>query len=58
MDVTDVQRRARKLSVRIGLDEEPALGLEVALHRPVKVEVILRQVGEDQHGEANAEQTP
>ena len=48
--VADVHRRRRRL--RAG--EEPPLRLEVVLHRPVQVEVILAQVREDERVEADA----
>ena len=34
--------------------EQPSLGVEVALHRAVEVEVVLRQVGEHERREAHA----
>ena len=46
--VADVHDRA------LGLLEQRALRLEVALHRAVEVEVVLRQVREDEHREARA----
>ena len=52
--VADVDRRRRRL--RAG--EEPALRLVVLLHRPVQVEVILREVREDERVEADAVEPP
>ena len=46
--VADVDDRA------LGLGEEGGLRLVVGLHRAVEVEVVLRQVREDEHGEARA----
>ena len=40
------------------LGEEAALRLEVLLHRPVKVEMVLAQVREDEDREARAVETP
>jgi hypothetical protein len=56
MRVRNVDRGAWAVAVHVGLGEEPALRVEVLLHRAVKVEVVLAQVGEDQHPEADAEQ--
>ena len=50
----DVHRGGRWLRPR----EQPPLRLEVLLHRPVQVEVVLAQVREDEHVEANAVETP
>ena len=47
--VPDVHRGRRRLRPR----EEPSLGLEVLLHRPVEIEVILAQVREDERVEAD-----
>ena len=47
--VADVDRRRR----RLGAGEQPALRLVVVLHRPVQVEVILREVREDERVEAH-----
>ena len=47
--VGDVHRRRRRLRAR----EQPALRLVVVLHRPVQVEVILREVREDEGVEAH-----
>jgi hypothetical protein len=51
--VADVDRRGRS-----SLDEEPALRLEVRLHRPVQVEVVLGQVRERERGEADPVEAP
>ena len=48
--VIDVDRGGRGL----GLQEEAPLRFEVALHRAVEVEVVRRQVREDERGEADA----
>jgi hypothetical protein len=48
--VADVYGRRR----RCGPDEESALGQEVLLHRPVEVEVVLGEVGEDERVEPDA----
>ena len=47
--VADVHRGRRRLRAR----EEPALRLEVLLHRAVEIEVVLAQVGEDERVEAD-----
>jgi hypothetical protein len=49
-EVADVHRRGR----RGGSREQPALGCEVLVHRPVEVEVVLAQVREDERVEADA----
>ena len=56
MSVGEVDDGGRP-TFRAGLDEEPALRLEVLVHRPVKVEVILGQVREDERGEPNPDET-
>ena len=48
--VPDVHRGRRWLRAC----EEPTLGLEVPLHRPVEIEVILAQVREDERVESNS----
>ena len=50
--IADVDRRRRT-----PLEEEPPLRLEVVLHRPVQVEVVLRQVRERERAEADALET-
>ena len=57
MSVGEVDDGGRSPTFRAGLDEEPALRLEVLVHRPVKVEVILGQVREDESGEPNPDET-
>src|SRR5207245_7180090 len=47
--VADVDRSGRP-----ALEEQAPLRVEVALHRPVEVEVVLAQVGEDERGGATA----
>ena len=42
----------------VGLVEQRALRLEVRLHRAVEVEVVLRQVREDEHREPRAREPP
>jgi hypothetical protein len=54
--VADVDRGRGPRPVHVWLDEEAALRIEVVLHRPVKVEVILREIGEHERAEANTEQ--
>ena len=51
--IADVDRRRRAT-----LEEEPALGLEVGVHRPVQVEVVLGQVREGERGEVDAVESP
>ena len=38
----------------LGLREQPPLRVEVVLHRPVEVEVLVREVREHEHGEARS----
>ena len=52
--IADIDRGRRRL--RAG--EEPALRLEVLLHRAVEIEVILAQVREDERVEAHAVEAP
>ena len=54
--VPDVDDRRRPASIQVRLGEEPALGVEVLLERPVEVEVVLAQVREDEDREADPEQ--
>ena len=52
--VADVDRGRRRRRAR----EEPPLRVEVVLHRPVQVEVVLAQVREDERVEADAVEPP
>ena len=56
MRVADVDRRRGTVPVHVGLGEEPALGVEVGLERPVEVEVVLREVREDERAEARPDE--
>jgi hypothetical protein len=56
MIVSDVDRGGGPVPVHVGLAEEPSFRIEVGLERSVEVEVILREVGEDENGEARPEQ--
>ena len=51
---SDIHGRGRRLGGR----EEPPLRLEVLVHRPVQVEVILAEVREHERAEADAVETP
>ncbi len=46
--VVDVHDGGRSAAVRVGLREEAPLGIVVVLQRPVKVEMVLAQVREDE----------
>jgi hypothetical protein len=50
--VADVDGGGGALSVHVGLGEETALRVVVALERPVEVEMVLGQVREDEGAEA------
>src|SRR5439155_21297710 len=54
--VAYVDGRRGSPAVRTAVDEEPTLRVEVALERPVEVEVILAQVREDERREPDAAQ--
>jgi hypothetical protein len=54
--IAHVDGRGRASPVEVRLGEEPALRVEVVLHRRVEVEVVLGEVREDERAEADAEQ--
>ena len=54
--IADVDRRRRAVPVHIRLREEPALGVGVGLEAAVEVEMVLRQVRENERPKACADQ--
>ena len=54
--VADVDCRRRAVPVDVGLGEEPPLRVEVGAQRAVEVEVVLRQVREDERPEARPDE--
>ena len=51
MAVIDIHNcnRLRLFPLAAKLCEKLRLGIEVALHRPVKIEMVLREIGKDSH---------